>query len=291
MAEPVSVPPGVGIVRAPASAKPRRFISTSTDGRSGFWTVKSDEELTADAAAAKALHDARIAQSLQWHPSIAGQRQAEREAAQQQAFDERWPDPRAALRSAHAVLREAEMELLKLRQHATAAAEHTAQCEAEVKHSSAAVEVIRTVQAGRLRARLAGNDDTSPDDDDPAHAEVLSIVHRADRALSVALTAHAGIAVEVANAEDAVARAKARTVECARALCTQAAREGRVKLSELEQQADGLRQQLWPLESVRDRPRPAEWQPWLRKLLDDPEAPLIKDENKSAVEPATTEPV
>jgi hypothetical protein len=136
-----------------------------------------------------------------------------------------------------------------------------------------------------LRARLAGNDDTTPDDDDPAHAEVLSIVDKADRALSVALTAQAGIAVEVENAEDAVARAKARTVECARALCTQAAREGRANLSELERQAEVLRQQLWSLESARDRPRPAEWQPWLRKLLTDSEAPLIESEIKS--EPAT----
>src|SRR6516225_5317485 len=121
MAEPVSVPSGVATVRAPASAKPRRFISTSRDGLSGFWTVKTDEELAADEVAAKQQHDAMIAQALRLHPTIAAQAAAEREAAQQAAWDQQWPDPRAQLRSAHAVLREAETELAKLRRHATAA--------------------------------------------------------------------------------------------------------------------------------------------------------------------------
>jgi hypothetical protein len=220
---------------------------------------------------AKAQRDAQLAQSLAWHPAVAAQRQAEREAAQLAAWNAQWPDPRASLRTAHAQLREAETELAKLRQHATAAAEHTAQCEAEAKRSGEAVEEIRRAQAGRLRARLAGNDDTSPDDDDPAHAEVLSIADKADRALTVVLTAQADIEVEVENAEDAVARAKAR-VEAAAAAVIERTRQGvEAEWSAAQQRAADLQTQMIAL-SVDPRYSSANWPPRLRALLSDPEA-------------------
>jgi hypothetical protein len=268
---PVSGHPGVGIVRAPASEKPRRFISTSQDGLSGFWTSKSDEELAADAAAAKAQHDAHVAQSLQWHPSFAAERQAAQEAAQQRAFDERWPDPRQSLRDAHAQLREVEATLARCREHATAAAAHTALCEAEVKHSSEAVEEIRRAQAGRLRARLAGNGDTSPDDDDPAHAEVLSIVDKADRALSVALTAQAGIAASVQQAEDEVGRAKQQVEAAAAAVIEKTRQTAEAEWSAAQQVVTNLQSRMISLR-IDTRYSAQTWPAPLRALLTDPEA-------------------
>jgi hypothetical protein len=265
----VSSLPGVGPVRSPE--KPRRFVS---DGRGGgYWTVMTPEEEAEQERLAKEQRDAQLAQALQWHPSIAAQRQAEREAARQQVFDRQWPDPRGALRAAHEQLREAETELARCRKHATAAAEHTAQCEAEVKRSSAAVEEIRRAQAGRLRARLVGNGDTSPDDDDPAHAEVLSIVDRADRALTVALTAQTGIAVEVENAQGAVGRFQRQVETAARALI-----EGARQAAEADWHAaqQVVEERLTRMIALRVDPRysSASWPANLRRLLDDPEAEI-----------------
>jgi hypothetical protein len=266
----VSSFPGVGLVRSPE--KPRRFVSTSKDGLSGFWTSKSDEELAAEAAAAKQQHDAMIAQSLRWHPTVAAERQAERAAAQQRDFDRQWPDPRQSLRDAHERLGNAETELAKLRQHATAAAEHTMRCEVEVERSSEAVEAIRRAQAGRLRAWLAGNDDTSPDDDDdPAHAEVLSIVDKADRELSVALTAQAGIAVEVENAEAAVARAQTQVEKAAQALIEKTRQAAEADWVAAQQRAAELQTRMISLR-IDVRYSSANWKAPLRALLTDPEA-------------------
>jgi hypothetical protein len=254
-------------VRSPE--RPRRFVS---DGRGGgYWTYQTVEGEAEQDRLAKEQRAAQLAQSLAWHPAVAAARQAEREAAQQQAFDRQWPDPRAALREAHGRLREVEATLAKLRQHATAAAEHTARCEDEVKRSSEAAEEIRTAQAARLRERLAGNGDTSPDDDDPAHAEVLSTVDRADRALSVALTAQADIEASVKQAEDEVGRAKQQVEVAAAAVIEKTRQAVEAEWTAAQQRAADLQTRMVELR-VDQRYSSANWKAPLRALLTDPEA-------------------
>jgi hypothetical protein len=232
--------------------------------------MSAAEEADADRVA-KEQRAAQLAQSLAWHPAVVAERQAEREEARQRDFDRQWPDPRATLRTAHARLREAEMELAKLRQHAAAAAEHTARCEDEVKRSSEALEEIRRAQAARLRARLAGNDGTSPDDDDPAHAEVLSIVDRADRALSVALTARADIEASVKQAEDEVGRAKQQIEVAAAAVIEKTRQAVEAEWSAAQQRVTNLQSRMISLR-IDTRYSSASWSANLRRLLDDPEA-------------------
>jgi hypothetical protein len=279
----VSGHPGIAPVRAPSGEKPRRFISTSADGLSGFWTTKSDEELAAEADAAKAQHDARVEQGLAWHPFIAAQRQAEREAAQLAAWNEQWPNPRAQLRAAHETLRTAEAALAQHRDQAGAAAAHVAEREAGVERAQSEVETARKAQTARLKDRLAGNGGAVPDGDDPAEAAAMRDAERARRLLVVAQAAQADIEVEVGNAEDAVDREKRRVEQAALATIEKTRQAVEVEWAAAQQRVADLQAQLSGLRIDR-RYGSANWPAPLRKLLVDPEAPLIKDENKSAVE-------
>jgi hypothetical protein len=281
--------PDVGLVRAPASEKPRRFVSTSADGRSGFWTSKSDEELAADEAAAKAQHDAMIAQSLRWHASVAAQAVAEREAAQQAAFDERWPNPREQLRAAHAQLREVDGVLAKHRNQAGAARAHLIEREDALGRAEQEVETVRREQTARLRAQLAGNGGAASDGaDDPVETAAMRDGERARRLLVVAQAAQADIAIEVENAAAAVRRAQAQVEACALAVITKAQRSVEGELTVARQRVADLQTQLTALR-IDTRYSAAHWRPNLRRLLLDPEAPLIEDEIKidPAPEPET----
>jgi hypothetical protein len=283
MAEPVSVPPGVGIVHAPASANPRRFISTSTDGLSGYWTTKSDEELAADEAAAKVQHDALVAQALELHPTIAAERQAEREAVQLAAWNAQWPDPRASLRAAHNELHSAEGVLAKHRDQGRAAAAHVAERAAGVERAQQEVETVRREQAARLRARLAGNGGAAPDGDDPAEVLAMRDGERARRLLAVAQAALTDIEASVEEAQDAVDREKRRVEQAALATIEKTRQAVEAELTVAQQVVTNLQSRMISLR-VDHRYSSASWRPNLRRLLVDPEAPLIESEIKSAVE-------
>jgi hypothetical protein len=277
---PFTPPPAVGPVSGPRE-RPRRFISTSPDGLSGFWTSESDEEIAAENAAL-AAERARIAeQNLRYTPVAIAQAAAEREAAELRAFAEAWPEgPRAGLRIAHDNLRTAEAALRQCQGHARAANDHVAQCRAEVERTAAVVEAIRQRQSTALRDRLAGVA-IAPSvaaNDERAEAEAMTAAEKARRGLVLAQATADDIAATVRNAEGAVAAAKRRIEECARALCTQAARERRSELAELERQAEALKRHIWDLEAVRDYPQAARWQPHLQLLLTDPEASLLAAE-------------
>jgi hypothetical protein len=284
MAEPVSVPPGVGIVHAPASAKPRRFVSTSTDGLSGYWTTKSDEELAADEVAAKAQHDALVAQSLRLHPTIAAERQAEREAAQQAAWNQQWPNPRQSLRAAHETLCAAAASLAQHRDHAASAKAHLTEREVGVERAQSEVETVRKAQTDRLKDRLAGNGDPVPDGDDPAEAAAMRDAERARRLLAVARSALSDIEAEVETAGGEVRRAQTRVEAAAAAVITKAQQSVEAELTVAQQRVAELQAQLSALR-VDHRYGSANWRPNLRRLLTDPEAPLIEAEIKSAVAP------
>jgi hypothetical protein len=279
---PVSGHLGVGPVRAPRGERLRRFVS---DGRGGgYWTYQTPEEEAEQERLSKQRHDAIVAQGLAWLPNPAAA--AEQQAARERAFDQRWPDPRQSLRDAHQRRNAAEAELARCREQANAASAHTAHCEGEVKRTSQAVEEIRREQAVALRARLAGNGDTAPDDDDPVHAQAMAAAGKAERALAVALSAQAAIAESIQQAQGEVSNARRRIEACAKALCERSLRDRRVELAVLRRQAEVVERDSWQLQRVLDYQRMAEWPVHLRKLLDDPEAPLIENEIKSAVETA-----
>jgi hypothetical protein len=69
------------------------------------------------------------------------------------------------------------------------------------------------------------------------------------------------IAADLRTPEIAVVTAKRRVEECAKALCTQAAREGRGGLAGLETRVDVLKHHIWDLEAVRDYPQTGRWPP------------------------------
>jgi hypothetical protein len=268
--------PGVGPVRAPSGEKPRRFVS---DGRGGgYWTYQTVEEEAAEAAAAKAQHDARVAQTLQWHPSIAGQRQAEREAEKLAAWNAQWPDPRAQLRDAHQRLREIEETLVQARDHAAAAATHTARCQGEVERCEAVLAAVRKQAAGLLKARLVSNDDAPPDAEDPVEPATLAL-DRARRAFDVATVAQADLDHVVQQTQAEIARAKARVEECALAVIAQAERVCREELSAVEARGETLRNRLAGLR-IDTRWGSGNWPAAARALLSDPAALLPGEEPK-----------
>jgi hypothetical protein len=270
---PVSAHPGVGPVRAPRGERSRRFISTSKDGLSGFWTSKSDEELAADADAAKAQHAALVAQALQLHPTIAAQAAADREAARLAAWNEQWPDPRAQLRSAHETLCTAEATLAKHRDQAGAASAHVNERESAVERAQSEVETVRREQAARLRARLAGNGGAVPDGEDPAEAEAMRGAERCRRLLAVAKSAQDDIAIEVGNAEDAVGRAKQQVENAARALIEKTRQTAEAEWTAAQQVVTNLQGRMISLR-IDSCYSSASWSVNLRRLLDDPEAEI-----------------
>jgi hypothetical protein len=244
-----------------------------------------EEEAAADQLAQK-QRAAQLAQALQWHPAIAAQAAAKREEAQQQAFDERWPNPRAQLRSAHDELHSAEATLAKHREQGRAAAAHVAERAAGVERAQSEVETARKAQTDRLKDRLAGNGGPVPDGDDPAEAVAMRDAERCRRLLAVAQAALTDIEAEVENAADAVSRAKRQVEECALAVITKTRQGVEAEWSVAQQRVVELQAQLTALR-VDTRYSSAHWRPNLRRLLDDPEAKiLIESEIKSAGEPA-----
>jgi hypothetical protein len=284
---PIPDHPGIGIVRAPASEKPRRFISTSADGRSGFWTNKSDEELAADEAAAKQHHDELVAQSLRLHPSIAAQAAAEREAAQLAAWNAAWPNPRAQLRAAHEILCTTEATLARCRGQAAAARAHLIEREDALGRAEQEVETIRREMTARLRARLAGNGAAPDGADDPAETAAMRDGERSRRLLVLAKSAQADIEVEVGNAADAVSRAKQQVEQAALAVIEKTRQVVEVEWSAAQQRVAGLQAKLGELR-VDHRYGSANWRPNLRRLLVDADAEIIEAEIKTpAVETET----
>jgi hypothetical protein len=251
---------------------PRRFISTSKDGLSGFWTAKSDEQLASENAAL-AVHQAEIiATNLRHTPQAVAAAQAERAASELQRWNARWPDPRQALRDAHGTLHQAETALGQCRAHLVLATAHIGQCEAGVERTRLAVEEVRRRQSAALREQLTG---TAPGAklDERDETEAMDNAERARRGLIVAQAAEADIAASVRGAEQTVAEAKRRVEECARAVCHQALREKREELGRLERQAETVRDQTFQLQAALDY-QPQRWTAHLQKLLIDPEALL-----------------
>jgi hypothetical protein len=279
---PFTPPLPVGPVAAPRE-RPRRFVSTSSDGLSGYWTSKTDQEIEIENAAL-AAERARIAeQNLRYTPVAIAQAAAVREADELRRFQERWPDPRQSLRDAHNALHEAEDTLAQCREHAVSGAAHIAQCEVEAAHAQAAVETIRQAQTARLRQQLTGRAPTGlaaltamAAIDDPVETEAMASAEKARRALIVARAAAADLSGTVREAETAVAAAKRRIEECARAVCAEAARECARELADLERQVEVVRHRLWDFQAVQDYPQAAgRWAAHLRLLLSDPEAALL----------------
>jgi hypothetical protein len=271
MAELRRIParPGVGPVRSPE--KPRRFVSDNRGG--GYWTYQTVAEEAEQDRLAKEQRAAQLAQSLQWHPAIAAERQAEREAAQQQAFDRQWPDPRAQLRSAHNELHAAEATLARCRDQAGAAAAHVAERAAGVERAQSEVETARREQTARLRARLAGNGGALLDDADPAEAAAMRDAERARRLLAVAQAAQADIEESVKQAEDEVGRAKMRVEQCALATIEKTRQAVEAEWSTAQQRVAELQAKLGELR-VDVRYSSANWPPRLRALLTDSEAEI-----------------
>jgi hypothetical protein len=229
------------------------------------------EEEAAAAAAAKAQHDARIAQSLAWHPTVAGQRQAEREVARQRDFDEQWPDPRQSLRAAHDELRSAEATLTQHRDQARAARAHVTEREAAVERAQQVVETARREATARLRERLAGNGGALPDGDDPAEAAAMRDAERARRLLAVAQAALTEIEASVKQAEDEVGRAKQQIEKAAQALIEKTRQDVQAEWGVAQQRAADLQTRMIGLR-VDTRYSSANWPANLRKLLVDAEA-------------------
>jgi hypothetical protein len=267
-------------VRSPE--RPRRFVS---DGRGGgYWTHQTPEEEADADRLAKQQRDAQLAQSLAWHPSLVAERQAEREAAQQRAFDQQWPNPRQSLRNAHDELRAADATLAKHRDQSGAASAHVAERAAGVERAQSEVETVRREQTARLRAQLAGNGGAIPDGaDDPAEAAAMRAAERARRLLVLAKSAQADIEVEVEEAQGEVRRAQAQVEKAAQALIEKTRRDVEADWAAAQQRVAELQAQLFGLR-IDPRYSSASWRPNLRKLLVDPEAPLIEDEIK--IEPA-----
>jgi hypothetical protein len=263
----VAALPGVGPVRSPE--KPRRFVSDNRGG--GYWTYQTVEEEAEQDRLAKEQRAAQLAQSLQWHPAIAAQAAAEREAAQLAAWNAAWPDPRASLRSAHEVLREVEATLAKHRDQAGGAAAHVAERAAGVERAQSEVETVRRGQALALRERLAGNGGALLDDADPVEAAAMRDAERVRRLLAVAQAALTDIAVEVGNAESAVGRARQQVEECALAVIEKTRQAVEIEWTAAQQRAADLQTRVVELR-VDQRYSSANWKAPLRALLDDPEA-------------------
>jgi hypothetical protein len=83
----------------------------------------------------------------------------------------------------------------------------------------------------------------------------------------------------VSEAEVTLRSCQASVEKAARAVCAEAYRSIREEIAVLEDQTEQLRRQSWDLQAVADYP-PARWQPHLRVLLVDPEAPLLPGDPK-----------
>jgi hypothetical protein len=254
---------------------PRRFISTSADGLSGFWTTKSDAELTAENAAFAAQQAEIVRQNLAYMPQAVAAAQAARETNELQHWQQRWPDPQQALRDAHNTLHQAETALGRGRNDVASAASHIAQCQAEVERTQNAVEAICKAQSARLREQLAGNG-KAPLDDDPAEPAAMTAAEKARRSLVVAQVAERDIGQSIAAAEAEVVVARRNVETAARAVCTAELRAKRAELDELEQRVEAVRQQVFDLVATQDY-MPPRWPAYLRRLLVEPDSPLTPE--------------
>jgi hypothetical protein len=276
---PVADRPAVGPVAAPRGEKPRRFIATSPDGLSGYWTSQTDAEIAAANAALNAERARIAAANLAFTPVAVAKAAAEREAAELRAFAEAWPQgPRAGLRLAHDNLRTAEEALAQHRRHAMAANDHVAQCRAAAARTATVVEAIRRAQSARLQDRLAGMAVAASivANDEQDEAQAMADAEKARRAVIVAQSAAADLGAAVRTAEAAVTARRREVEAAARAVCVEAGRECARELVELERQVEAVRHRLWDFQAVTDYPAAAgRWAAHLRKLLDDPEASLL----------------
>jgi hypothetical protein len=79
MAE-LTLPREPGAIPGTGRERQRRFVSTSSDGLSGFWTFQSDAEIAAANAALAAEQAAIVQQNLRYTPGAVAQAAAAREA-------------------------------------------------------------------------------------------------------------------------------------------------------------------------------------------------------------------
>jgi hypothetical protein len=274
---PMSPPDGtVGTVRG----KSRRIVNLP-DGSSYSTPLSEAEEQLANERL-NAERAAIIQQNLSRMPVAVAQAVAAREAAEERAFNEQWPDPRQSLRDAHAARQAALAHAATCREQASAAAAYIAQCTTAVEHTRNVVGNIRQQQAARLKAQLAGAAGRPArldrPDDDAAEVAAMREAEKARRSLALGEAAQGDIAAAQRNAEAAVSAAQRKVEEAAKAVCQQAYRELRGEIAAREAATERLRRRSWDLQAAVDY-QPQRWRPHLRKLVeDDPEGPLVEAE-------------
>jgi hypothetical protein len=270
MAE-LTAPPGFRLVtRRDQIERHRRWVPTSADGKSGYFTTQSVEE-EAEAAARQAAEKAVIlASALARTPAALAEAEAQREAAAAARFAEQWPNgPRAGLRQAHVNLRESESDLARRQEvFATALAHCSAVAARQTElEGTKSVDDERLVRA--IRESIEGGQQIPASSESDVDRELASVRQDFEFAERVCFE----LAATVREAEAAIRSCRRRIGIAALAVIEEARKTAESELRAAEQVVEGLISRVISLR-VDSRYGSSNWPAPLKALLSDPEAEI-----------------
>jgi hypothetical protein len=154
---PIPARPGVGPVRAPRGEKPRRFVATSADASSGYWTYQSPEEEEESNRQYAEAQAQRQAQLRYLDPGWQAQQAAEKERQAEEARTA-GPPKRAVLLQARMAYDEAQAEMARLHGAVERARNFRDDIEIQRADIEAALKDAEAEATSRLVENFTGND-------------------------------------------------------------------------------------------------------------------------------------